>query len=99
MVQETDPPSITPPVLPTEATTATPQPAEPQPAPVPLSLETIKKKTLETFFIEDLGPDEEEDVPLSQKRLVIDSGITNAPLPLETLLDYHNNCMSQHNEL
>ncbi|XP_056620373.1 uncharacterized protein hemgn isoform X2 [Triplophysa dalaica] len=75
VVQETDPLSITPPVLPTEATTATPQPAEPQPAPVPLSLETIKEKTLETFFIEDLGPDEEEDVPLSQKRLVIDSEI------------------------
>ncbi|KAI7810915.1 putative hemogen [Triplophysa rosa] len=68
VVQETDPPSITPPVLPTEAETATPQPA-------PVSVETIKEKTLKTFFIEDLGPDEEEDMPLSQKRLVIDSDI------------------------
>ncbi|KAA0722291.1 hypothetical protein E1301_Tti014671 [Triplophysa tibetana] len=75
VVQETDPPSITPPVLPTEAITATPQPAEPQTAPVPLSVEKQKEKTLETFFIEDLGPDEEEDMALSQKRLVIDSEI------------------------
>lgn len=85
VVQETDPPSITPPVLPTEAETATPQPAElqaaePQPAPVPVSVETIQEKPIETFFIEDLGPDEEEDMPLSQKRLVIDTGIRNNPL-------------------
>lgn len=73
VAQEADPPSIIPPVLPTEAETATPQPAEPQPAPV--FVETIQEKPLETFFIEDLGPDEEEDMPLAQKRLVIDTGI------------------------
>lgn len=69
VAQEVDPPSIIPPVLPTEAETATPQPAEPQPC----FVETIEQKPIDVFFIEDLGPDEEEDMPLTQKRLVIDT--------------------------
>lgn len=58
------------PALSTEVETAALQPAEPQP--VPVSVETIQEKPLETFLIEDLGPDEEEDMP--PKRLIIDTG-------------------------
>nr|XP_055061276.1 hemogen isoform X1 [Misgurnus anguillicaudatus] len=72
--QEIGPTSVTLPVplpaLSTEVETTTLQPAEPQP--VPVFVETIKEKPLETFLIEDLGPDEEEDMP--PKRLIIDTG-------------------------
>lgn len=78
LAQETDPTPITlpvpEPVLPTIETVPL-VPAEPQPEPAPV--ETISEKPLE-FLIEDLGPDEEEDMP--QKSLIIDTGICrNAP--------------------
>lgn len=75
LAQETDPSPvtlpITEPVLPTITETVPLVPAEPQPEPVPV--ETISEKPLEEFLIEDLGPDEEEDMP--QKSLIIDTGI------------------------
>ncbi len=75
LAQETDPSlitlPITEPVLPTIVETAPLVPAEPQTEPVPV--ETISEKLMEEFLIEDLGPDEEEDIP--QKSLIIDTGI------------------------
>lgn len=75
LAQETDPSPITlhitEPVLPTIAETVPLVPAEPQTEPVPV--ETISEKPLEEFLIEDLGLDEEEDMP--QKSLIIDTGI------------------------
>lgn len=75
LTQETDPSPvtlpITEPVLPTIADTVPLVPAEPQTEPVPV--ETISEKPPEAFLIEDLGPDEEEDMP--QKSLIIDTGI------------------------
>ncbi|XP_051561045.1 magnetosome-associated protein MamJ isoform X2 [Myxocyprinus asiaticus] len=74
-VQETDPsPATLPntqPVLPNEPETVTLPPAEPQPELVPV--DTISDKPLEGFLIEDLGPDE-EDRPIPQNRLDIDTG-------------------------
>ncbi len=57
--------------IPTIVETAPLVPAEPQTEPVPV--ETISEKLMEEFLIEDLGPDEEEDIP--QKSLIIDTGI------------------------
>lgn len=75
LAEETDPSPvtlpITVPVLPTIAETVPIQPAEPQPELVPV--EAASEKPLEEFLIEDLGPDEEEDMP--QKSLIIDTGI------------------------
>ncbi|KAK2908852.1 hypothetical protein Q8A67_004689 [Cirrhinus molitorella] len=74
LAQETDPSPVTLPItipeLPTIIETVPLVPAEPQPEPMPV--ETISEKPLEGFLIEDLGPDEEEDMP--QKSLVIDTG-------------------------
>ncbi|XP_016140901.1 uncharacterized protein hemgn isoform X2 [Sinocyclocheilus grahami] len=74
LAQETDPFPvtllITEPVLPTIAETLPLLPAEPQPEPAPE--ETMSEKPLEEILIEDLGPDEEEDMP--QKSLIIDTG-------------------------
>lgn len=79
LAQETDPSPvtlpITEPVLPTIAETVPLVPAEPQPEPVPV--ETISENPLEEFLIEDLGPDEEEDMP--QKSLIIDTGDDEQP--------------------
>ncbi|KAI2668528.1 hypothetical protein H4Q32_005263 [Labeo rohita] len=79
LTQETDPSPvtlpITVPVLPTIAETVPLVPVEPQPELVPV--ETISEKPLEGFLIEDLGPDEEEDMP--QKTLVIDTGDDEQP--------------------
>jgi len=73
--EETDPSPltlpITVPVIPTTTETVPIQPAEPQPELVPV--EAASEKPLEEFLIEDLGPDEEEDMP--QKSLIIDTGI------------------------
>ncbi|XP_059409214.1 translation initiation factor IF-2 isoform X2 [Carassius carassius] len=78
LAQETDPSPVTlpvpEPVLPTIAETVPLVPAEPQPEPAPV--ETISEKPLE-FLIEDLGPDEEEDMP--QKSLIIDTGDEEQP--------------------
>lgn len=78
LAQETDPTPVTlpvpEPVLPTIAETVPLVPAEPQPEPAPV--ETISEKPLE-FLIEDLGPDEEEDMP--QKSLIIDTGDDEQP--------------------
>ncbi len=75
LAQEKDPSlitlPITEPVLPTIVETAPLVPAEPQTEPVPV--ETISEQLMEEFLIEDLGPDEEEDIP--QKSLIIDTGI------------------------
>ncbi|XP_042572235.1 protein TonB isoform X2 [Cyprinus carpio] len=82
LAQETDPSPvtlpITEPVLPTIAETVPLVPAEPQPEPQPepAPVETISEKPLE-FLIEDLGPDEEEDMP--QKSLIIDTGDDEQP--------------------
>ncbi|XP_016376021.1 hemogen isoform X1 [Sinocyclocheilus rhinocerous] len=79
LAQETDPSPvtlpITEPVLPTIAETLPLLPAEPQPEPAPV--ETISEKPLEEFLIEDLGPDEEEDMP--QKSIIIDTGDDEQP--------------------
>ncbi|XP_051754589.1 uncharacterized protein hemgn isoform X2 [Ctenopharyngodon idella] len=79
LAQETDPSPvtlpITVPVLPTTAETVPVLPAEPQPELVPV--EAVSEKPLEGFLIEDLGPDEEEDMP--QKSLVIDTGDDEQP--------------------
>lgn len=76
--QETDPSPvtlpITEPVLLTIAQTVPLVPAEPQPEPAPV--ETMGETPLE-FLIEDLGPDEEEDMP--QKSLIIDTGDDEQP--------------------
>lgn len=75
LAQEVDPSPITIPVtepeLPTIAEIEPLQPVEPQQELVPE--EAISEKPQEEFLIEDLGPDEEEDMP--QKNLVIDTGI------------------------
>ncbi|XP_043105662.1 uncharacterized protein hemgn isoform X2 [Puntigrus tetrazona] len=77
-VQETDPSPVTLPIteaeLPTIAETVPLVPAEPQPELVPM--ETVSEKPLE-FLIEDLGPDEEEDMP--QNSLIIDAGDDEQP--------------------
>ncbi|XP_073699392.1 uncharacterized protein hemgn isoform X2 [Garra rufa] len=76
LAQETDPSPvtlpITIPVLPTIVETVPLVPVEPQPEPLSVPVETFSEKPLEGFLIEDLGPDEEEDMP--QKSLVIDTG-------------------------
>ncbi|XP_016430582.1 uncharacterized protein LOC107757580 [Sinocyclocheilus rhinocerous] len=62
--QESDPCSVTLPDLPTIAE--------------PLPVETQSEDPLQGFLIEDLGPEEEEDMP--QKSLVIDAGaVDDAP--------------------
>ncbi|KAG1956898.1 uncharacterized protein hemgn isoform X2 [Pimephales promelas] len=77
--EETDPSPltlpITVPVIPTTAETVPIQPAEPQPELVPV--EAASEKPLEEFLIEDLGPDEEDDMP--QKSLIIDTGDSEQP--------------------
>ncbi|CAM4492781.1 unnamed protein product [Leuciscus chuanchicus] len=79
LAEETDPSPvtlpITVPVLPTTAEAVPIQPAEPQPELVPV--EAASEKPLEEFLIEDLGPDEEEDMP--QKSLIIDTGDSEQP--------------------
>lgn len=79
LAQEKDPSlitlPITEPVLPTIVETAPLVPAEPQTEPVPV--ETISEQLMEEFLIEDLGPDEEEDIP--QKSLIIDTGDDEQP--------------------
>ncbi|XP_077088415.1 hemogen isoform X2 [Siphateles boraxobius] len=79
LAEETDPSPvtlpITVPVLPTTAETVPIQPVEPQPELVPV--EAASEKPLEEFLIEDLGPDEEEDMP--QKSLIIDTGDSEQP--------------------
>ncbi|XP_016351366.1 uncharacterized protein hemgn isoform X2 [Sinocyclocheilus anshuiensis] len=81
LAQETDPSPdtlpITEPVLPTIAETLPLLPAEPQPEPAPAQVETMSEKPLEEFLIEDLGPDEEEDMP--QKSFIIDTGDDELP--------------------
>ncbi|XP_005159966.2 hemogen isoform X2 [Danio rerio] len=79
LAQEVDPSPITIPVtepeLPTIAEIEPLQPVEPQQELVPE--EAISEKPQEEFLIEDLGPDEEEDMP--QKNLVIDTGDDEKP--------------------
>ncbi|XP_056315173.1 uncharacterized protein hemgn isoform X2 [Danio aesculapii] len=79
LVQEVDPSPTTLPVtepeLPTIAAIEPLQPDEPQPELVPV--EAISEKPQEEFLIEDLGPDEEEDMP--QKSLVIVTGDDEKP--------------------
>ncbi|XP_056121129.1 uncharacterized protein hemgn isoform X2 [Rhinichthys klamathensis goyatoka] len=77
LAEETDPSPVTLPitVIPTTAETVPIQPAEPQPELVPV--EAASEKPLEEFLIEDLGPDEEEDMP--QRSLIIDTGDSEQP--------------------
>ncbi|XP_067297715.1 hemogen isoform X2 [Pseudorasbora parva] len=77
--EETDPAPdtlpVTAPVLPMTIEIVPSLPAEPQPELVPV--EAVSEKPLEGFLIEDLGPDDEEDMP--QKSLVIDTGDDEQP--------------------
>ncbi|XP_072534711.1 uncharacterized protein hemgn [Salminus brasiliensis] len=70
--------------LPEAVPVAPPQPAEPLIIPIP---EEVPSDNGAGVLIEDLGPDEDEDKPLSQERLIIDQGAVEEPaagLPEQT---------------
>ncbi|KAG9275754.1 hemogen [Astyanax mexicanus] len=70
--------------LPEPVPVTPPKPAEPLIIPVP---EEVPSDSGAGILIEDLGPDEDEDKPVSQERLIIDQGAVEEPaaaLPEQT---------------